>query len=119
MTSTPPSPQPDDIQANHANSGVDQVNRGVRPRSSRFNSIGIRLFLLVMVGASVGLAGMAYVFYNILKEAAQTEIQSVLSSKVGKLDGKLGQSEALAKTLRDSVLVLHQQKARYRDTYVK
>jgi twitching motility protein PilJ len=119
MTSTPPSPQPDDIQANHANSGVDQVNRGVKPRSSRFNSIGIRLFLLVMVGASVGLAGMAYVFYNILKEAAQTEIQSVLSSKVGKLDGKLGQSEALAKTLRDSVLVLHQQKARYRDTYVK
>lgn len=90
-----------------------------KSRSLRLNSVGTRLFILVMGGALLGLGTMAYFFYNALKQEVEAEIKVTLDSKVAAIDGQMKQAEALGRAFRDSVATLHNQGVKDREVYKK
>lgn len=76
-------------------------------KQHRFNSIGTRLFLSVMGSALVGLGGMAYFFYESLRQQVTTELTKTLSAQVASIDGQLQTIEQTGLNVSTSVAFLH------------
>ncbi|MBD2104436.1 methyl-accepting chemotaxis protein [Leptolyngbya sp. FACHB-261] len=83
------------------------------------NSVGSRLFLYVLGGALVGLGGMSLLFYQELERQAKDEVQSVLSNRVGTVEGQLTQVEQSVLDMASSVRVLRQAGISDPETYKK
>ena len=118
MTSTSHKPQPTQPDQVH------DIERVLRPilqlpiiRQFCDRSIGTRLFVSVMTGALVGIGGVAFLFGEIVKYQAESEIQQTVNDKAATLEGILGQAETLAETFRTSILTLYQQKTETPENY--
>jgi twitching motility protein PilJ len=57
--------------------------------SFRFNSLGAKLFLLIMTGVLFGLGSLSYLFYKNLEKKAEEQILQSLNSQVSALEGPL------------------------------
>ncbi|MBD2104437.1 methyl-accepting chemotaxis protein [Leptolyngbya sp. FACHB-261] len=82
-------------------------------------SVGFQLFLYVLGGALVGLGSMSLLFYQVLERQAKDEVQSVLSNRVGAVEGQLTQVEQSVLDLASSVRVLRQAGISDPETYKK
>jgi methyl-accepting chemotaxis protein len=113
MTTTPSPPEPITVlpMATEQTAKSSSVNL--------FRSVGTRLFLLVMGGALVGLSGVAFLFYNNLRQEVEAGIQTTLGEKVAQINGEMKQAEGLANSLRDAVASLHKQGVQSREIYEK
>ncbi|MEL6352294.1 MAG: hypothetical protein AAFR58_11040 [Cyanobacteria bacterium J06627_28] len=83
----------------------------------RFNSFGIRLFSLIMGGAIVSIAGVAFLFSEVIKNQAEDQIQITLESKVARIHEVTDRAETLAYSLGVSVGTLHIRGAETTGTY--
>ena len=86
-------------------------------RRFRVNSFGLRLFLVIMGGAIVGMGGMAFLFGETVKYQAEDQIKSTLSNKVSTINDVVDQAETLAYGLNISVATLHVRRAETPETY--
>ncbi|NET10899.1 MAG: response regulator [Symploca sp. SIO2B6] len=75
----------------------------------RRKSIGAQLFLAVVSGALVGIGGMAFLFYQALKQKAQENIQGELTTEVRAIEGKLARAEQMMLGLVASTKTLKMQ----------
>ncbi len=62
---------------------------GFKLRGMKSKSIGSGLFLSVMGGAVIGLGSIAILFYQVLQQQAETQIQDTLSTEVNTIESKL------------------------------
>lgn len=83
----------------------------------RRNSFGIRLFSMIMGGAVVSIAGVAFLFAETVKFQAEDQIQKVLEGKVGTIQEITDRAENLAYSLGVSAATLHVRKAETPETY--
>jgi methyl-accepting chemotaxis protein PixJ len=81
------------------------------------NSIGTKLFLSVMGGASIGLGGMSLFFYNIFLEQSKTQIQGSLKEQVNLLEGELKSVEQHTLALNSAVQTIHSQDIKSAQSY--
>ena len=83
----------------------------------RLNSFGIRLFCMIMSGAVLSIASVAFLFAETIKFQAEEQIEKVLESKVGTINEITDRAENLAYSLGVSVSTLHVRKAETPETY--
>jgi methyl-accepting chemotaxis protein len=100
-------------QTQHSNTNHPQVH----PRRFRVNSLGLRLFLVIMGGVLVGMGSMALLFGETVKFQAEDQIKSTLKNKVGTINDVIDQAETLAYGLNVSVTTLHVRRAETPETY--
>ncbi|MBE9067330.1 Cache domain-containing protein, partial [Leptolyngbya cf. ectocarpi LEGE 11479] len=81
------------------------------------NSFGGRLFWMIMLGALVGMGGMAFLFSEMLKRQAKDQVRSNIDSKVNAISSVTDSAETLAYSLGVSATTLHDRGAQYPDTY--
>ena len=77
----------------------------------RLNSLGSKLFLAVMGGALIGLAGMGFLFYQTLEAQALKEVSNRLDSQVKEIEGQLNEGERFLESLAAAGLSLQENKA--------
>ena len=99
------------IQTSNSDSG--RITR----RRFRVNSFGLRLFLVIMGGAVLGMGGMAFLFGETVKYQAEDQIKDTLRSKVSTINDVIDQAETLAYGLNISVATLHVRRAETPETY--
>ncbi|MEM8504066.1 MAG: hypothetical protein AAF716_13050 [Cyanobacteria bacterium P01_D01_bin.1] len=83
----------------------------------RRNSFGIRLFSMIMGGAALSIASVAFMFAETVKFQAEDQIQKVLGGKVGTIQEITDRAENLAYSLGVSASTLHVRKAETPETY--
>ncbi|EDX84345.1 HAMP domain protein [Synechococcus sp. PCC 7335] len=83
----------------------------------RRNSFGIRLFSMIMGGAVLSIASVAFLFAETVKFQAEEQIQKVLEGKVGTVHEITDRAENLAYSLGVSVSTLHVRRAETPETY--
>lgn len=83
----------------------------------RINTVGLRLFLVIMGSTLVGIGGMAFLFGETVKYQAEEQIQTTLDSKVSTINEVIDQAESLAYGLSVSVSTLHVRGAETQGTY--
>jgi len=115
MSFTPRTPQPS-ISAGGVGS-LTSVKQLPLVQRFRLNSIGTKLFISIVGGALVGVGSIAFVFGEIIKYQAETQIQQSVSDKVQLLNGRLEQAELFAESLRTSILALRLRNTNSADTY--
>jgi signal transduction histidine kinase len=70
-----------------------------KSRGFGLNSIGARLFLLVMTAAAIGLGGLGTLFYQELKSVRLLQLTSETDIKVRELEAELHSSESFLRSL--------------------
>ncbi len=89
----------------------------VARRRLRFNSLGLRLFLVITGGVLFGMGGMSLLFGETVKYQAEDQIEATLSNKVSTINDVIDQAETLAYGLNVSVTTLHVRRAETPETY--
>lgn len=117
MTSTSPDSSPESVQTNKIASVLQPILQLPIVQRLHLGSIGTRLFISVMGGAMVGMGGMAFLFGEVVKFQAESEIQQTVADKADVLGNSLGQAEILAETFRTSILTLHKQRVKTPEVY--
>lgn len=117
MTSTSPDSSAESIQTSKIASLLQPILQLPIVQRLHLGSIGTRLFISVMGGAVVGMGGMAFLFGEVVKYQAESEIQQTVADKADVLGNSLGQAEILAETFRTSILTLHKQKTDTPEVY--
>ena len=83
----------------------------------RRNSFGIRLFSMIMGGAALSIASVAFMFDETVKFQAEDQIQKVLDGKVSTIQEITDRAENLAYSLGVSASTLHVRRAETPETY--
>ena len=83
----------------------------------RLRSLGSRLLCWILGTALVGLIGISYVYYGVLVEAAQSEIQSRLHTQTTLIQEELSQTKAYTVALSDAVKAMKQSKVAELESY--
>jgi signal transduction histidine kinase/CheY-like chemotaxis protein len=83
------------------------------------HSIGTRLFIAVMMAASVGLGGLGILFYQKLESVQLLQLKTETDIKVRKLDADLRSSESFLKSLVSATSFLHESGERSPEAYEK
>ncbi len=83
----------------------------------RLRSLGSRLLCWVLGTVLVGLVGISCVYYEVLVEAAQSEIQSQLHTQTTLIQEELSQTEAYTLALSDAVKAMKQSKIAELEVY--
>ncbi|CAN1210606.1 histidine kinase [Tumidithrix helvetica PCC 7403] len=91
----------------------------VKPVRFGLHSIGTRLFLAVMVAASIGLGSLGYLFYNELKAVRILQLTSETDTKVRELDAEILASESFLKSLVSATTFLQDSGVRSPEAYEK
>ncbi|MEL6556402.1 MAG: cache domain-containing protein, partial [Cyanobacteria bacterium J06621_11] len=81
------------------------------------NSFGFRFFAMIMGGALISIASIAFLFAETIKFQAEEQIQQLLESKVGTINEVTDRAENLAYSLGVSVATLHVRGAETPETY--
>ncbi|MBW4520633.1 MAG: response regulator [Scytolyngbya sp. HA4215-MV1] len=96
------------------NSASHHVAKPVNPGLS---SIGTRLFVAVMMAASIGLGGLGTLFYRELQSVRLLQLTAETDIKVRELDSELRSSESFLKSLVAATSFLHDSSVRSPKAY--
>jgi methyl-accepting chemotaxis protein PixJ len=83
----------------------------------RFNSIGIRLFLAILGGATIGLGTLGFFSYQRSEKQDKVLINAALEREVKELDGQLKKGESFIQTMGTSASFLADSKASSAEDY--
>jgi methyl-accepting chemotaxis protein PixJ len=88
-----------------------------KPGLLRLNSIGIRLFLAVLGGATIGLGTLGFFSYQRSEKQDKVLINAALEQEVKELDGQLKRGESFIQTIGASASFLTDSKASSAEDY--
>jgi methyl-accepting chemotaxis protein len=95
-------------------------NAPIKPRQGQrwLNSIGSRLFISIMAGATLGLGITATLFYQTLEQRSTSKISEVLNNQVGDIESKLGEARYFIKGMANSLeFARNEQKVSDKEVY--